>query len=248
MGKIKYHNYDKIGPHHILLCYRYTKNKQPRGIFQCPYCGRSFDATISKVVSGNTTRCPLCAKERRSNLGKSHGYNLSGQNFGELTVIKKAFIQKKARKSLVFWECLCSCGATICVETNHLTSGHTQSCGHIKSIGENQLSSVLSNMQIKYQREKTFNDLISPYSHRLLRFDFYLPDYNCCIECHGDQHQLNYKPHGYITTQTLERLHFCDNIKKKYCNDNNIKLLIIPYEDYLKITEHYVRYLLGEIG
>ena len=103
-------------------------------------------------------------------------------------------------------------------------------------------------MQIKYQREKTFNDLISPYSHRLLRFDFYLPDYNCCIECQGDQHQLNYKPHGYITTQTLERLHFCDNIKKKYCNDNNIKLLTIPYEDYSKITEHYVRYLLGEIG
>ena len=248
MGKIKYNNYDKIGPNQILLYYRYKKNNRIRGIFRCPYCGRSFDAQIHKVVVGNTTRCPLCTKERRSILGKSHGYDLTGQHFGELTVIKKAFSKKKIRKTLVFWECKCSCGANVDVETHHLISGHTKSCGHVKSFGEHQLSYVLDDMRIMYQREKTFNDLVSPYSHRLLRFDFYLPDYNCCIECNGEQHQLDYKPQGFMTKDSLERLHYCDKIKKEYCNNNNITLLMIPYEDYSKITEKYVSHLLGVFG
>lgn len=215
MGKIKYHTYDKIGPHNILLCYRYTKNGRTRGIFQCPCCGRSFDATIYKVAIGNTTRCPLCIKERRSELGKSHGYDLSGQKFGELTVVKKAFSQKKKRKTLVFWECKCSCKATVYVETNHLISGHTKSCGHVKSFGEQQLSQILDNMNIEYQREKTFEDLVSPYSHRLLRFDFYLPKYECCIECNGNQHKIDYEPRGFMTADKLEHLRYCDEIKKR---------------------------------
>lgn len=246
MGKVKYHNYDKIGPHGILLYYKYKKNGRIRGIFQCPYCKRSFDANLSKVVIGNTTRCFLCTKERRSALGKSHGYDLSGYQFGELTVVKRAFVEKKKRKTLVFWECKCSCETTIYVETNHLTSGHTKSCGHIKSYGEYKLAQVLDKMGIKYQKEKTYENLISPYSYRLLRFDFYLPDYNCCIECNGEQHQLDYKPQGFMTEDKLKRLHFCDSVKKEYCNKYNIKLLIIPYEDYSSITEEYVSQLLGD--
>lgn len=248
MGKIKYHNYDKIGPNNILLCYRYSKDGKARGIFQCPYCGRTFDATIYKVSIGNTTRCPLCTKERRTKLGKSHGYDLSGQQFGELKVIKRAFSKKKEHKTLVFWECECSCKSIIYVETNHLTSGHTKSCGHIKSFGEKSLSQILDSMNVEYEREKTFKDLVSPYSYRLLRFDFYLPNYHCCIECNGNQHQLDYEPRGFMTADKLERLHYCDQTKKNYCTNNNIRLYIIPYQDYSKITKEYVLHLLGEIG
>ena len=52
--------------------------------------------------------------------------NLSGKKFGELTVIEKSNIRKSNRVS---WRCKCSCGKETIVITNHLTSGHTQSCG-----------------------------------------------------------------------------------------------------------------------
>ena len=54
------------------------------------------------------------------------GIDLTGKKFGELTVIKKSEIKKNNR---VAWECKCSCGNSTVVITNHLTSGHTKSCG-----------------------------------------------------------------------------------------------------------------------
>ena len=54
------------------------------------------------------------------------GKDLTGQKFGELTVIRKSEIKKSNRTA---WECQCLCGNKTIVITNHLTSGHTRSCG-----------------------------------------------------------------------------------------------------------------------
>ena len=62
-----------------------------------------------------------------------------------------------------------------------------------------------------------------------LPFDFFLPDYNMCIEFDGEQHfkpKLNFGGMiGFIKIQTN------DNIKNEYCNNNNIKLLRIKYNE-----------------
>lgn len=52
--------------------------------------------------------------------------DLTGQTFNRLTVIGKADIRKSNR---VTWHCKCICGNECDVITNHLTSGHTKSCG-----------------------------------------------------------------------------------------------------------------------
>ena len=52
--------------------------------------------------------------------------DLTGKIFGELVVIEKSKIRKSNRVS---WLCKCSCGQETIVITNHLTSGHTKSCG-----------------------------------------------------------------------------------------------------------------------
>ena len=52
--------------------------------------------------------------------------DLTGKIFNRLTVIKKADIKKSNRLT---WHCKCECGNEIDVITNHLTSGHTKSCG-----------------------------------------------------------------------------------------------------------------------
>jgi len=53
------------------------------------------------------------------------------------------------------------------------------------SKGENLIEDCLNLLNINFQKQKTFDDL--KYI-RHLKFDFYLPDYNCCIEYDGEQH------------------------------------------------------------
>ena len=92
------------------------------------------------------------------------------------------------------------------------------------SHGERAISIYLKEHNINYSSQHTFDDCKYKY---VLPFDFYLPDYNVCIEYDGGQH---FKPvkwfggeEGFRKTQ--ER----DEIKTQYCKNNNIPLLRIRY-------------------
>lgn len=62
-----------------------------------------------------------------------------------------------------------------------------------------------------------------------LPFDFYLPDYNICIEYDGLQH---YESIEYFGGEKNYKLRIeKDKIKTKYCQDNNIILERIIYSD-----------------
>lgn len=54
--------------------------------------------------------------------------DLSGKQYGRLTVVKKTG-ERRGKSGSVVWECVCSCGNTSYVSTSKLTSGHTKSCG-----------------------------------------------------------------------------------------------------------------------
>ena len=69
----------------------------------------------------------------------------------------------------------------------------------------------------------------------LLRFDFYLPDYNLLIECQGEQHKRWIE--GWQTKKDFEDLQIHDKRKKDYCKKNNIKLIEIWYNEIDKIEE-----------
>lgn len=57
----------------------------------------------------------------------SNKSNLKGQRFGKLTVLEET--NKRTKKQLVIYKCRCDCGNIVEVDTNHLTTGHTKSCG-----------------------------------------------------------------------------------------------------------------------
>lgn len=67
---------------------------------------------------------------------------------------------------------------------------------------------------------------------RELPFDFYLPNINTLIEYQGEQH---YNPLRFLSKRQgkrkLKDTKRNDKIKKKYCIDNNIKLLEITWKD-----------------
>lgn len=90
---------------------------------------------------------------------------------------------------------------------------------------------VLDMKNVSYEMEKTFDDCknILP-----LRFDFYLPTFNMCIEYDGLQH---FESCGWGGEEKLKLTQKNDKIKNDYCIQNNIKLLRIKYdEDHIKIV------------
>jgi hypothetical protein len=108
-------------------------------------------------------------------------------------------------------------------------SKHLKGCGCKKcseSKGERIIRQYLESNNIKYLPQHKFNDC----KHKNeLPFDFYLPDYNICIEFNGQQH---YKPVKYWGgVETLKNIKYRDKLKKEYCTTNNIKLIIIRYNE-----------------
>lgn len=97
------------------------------------------------------------------------------------------------------------------------------------SKGEISIINFLTQNKIKFIYQYTFNDC---KNINVLPFDFYLPDYNICIEFNGRQH---YMPIEYFGgDNTLKLIQKNDKIKKQYCKNNNIKLKIIKYTNNLE--------------
>lgn len=109
----------------------------------------------------------------------------------------------------------------------------------MKSCGEQKIQEILYSLDITYEKEKVFQNCINPKTNYLLRFDFYLPDYNCYIEYDGVQH-FKYSNNGWNNKKHFEKVKYRDSIKNQYCQNNNIKLIRIPYFDFDKIDKDYL--------
>lgn len=186
-------------------------------------------------MSGHTQSCGCLQKQRAS---ECRFADLSNQKFGKLIAL---YPTTRDKHGMLFWKCKCECGNNnVEVRGCDLTSGHCKSCGCLSSKGNFKISQILLDNNYIFEREKTFDNCINPKTGHKLRFDFYLPDYNCCIEYDGEQH---YKEYDFCR-DSLEERQERDNIKNQYCENNSIKLIRIPYWDYNKITNIYLETLL----
>jgi hypothetical protein len=95
-----------------------------------------------------------------------------------------------------------------------------------KSTGEIIIENILNKYLISYEKEKTFDGCVNK---KKLRFDFYIPKKNTCIEYNGIQHYEKVDRFGGEDNFNYQRKN--DNIKINFCKKNNINLLIISYKD-----------------
>jgi hypothetical protein len=100
------------------------------------------------------------------------------------------------------------------------------------SKGEEKIAEILDKQKIKYIKEFIFDDCknIKP-----LPFDFYLTEQNICIEFDGELHFKSVKNFG--GDNLLEKTKKRDKIKTKYCMNNNITLIRIPYYEFNNIEK-----------
>lgn len=227
MGGFKYHAGDRLGPHQLLLLERTKKSQKGYyyGKFKCPLCGKVFETSINHVTQGRTYSCG-CHRD------------LTGKKFGMLTVIEKS--DKYATDGRPLWKCKCDCGNYKYVGSNSLSQGLTISCGCLKSKGEQKIQELLETNNIKFYREYTFDGCINQETNTKLRFDFYLPNCNSCIEYDGAQH-FTYSNRGWNTEERFLYTKKLDEIKNRYCEQHGILLIRVPYTDFKKISLEYLK-------
>ena len=212
---------------------------------KCSCSDNSYkETTASNLKCNLVTSCGCIRKETskaaQKRMAEGNRKDLSGQKCGTWTAI--APLEKREKSSgAISWLCRCENGHYNTITTSNW--GKIKTCRFCKnssvSIGESVVQTILESLGIKYQKEKTFENCL--YKRRL-RFDFYLPDYNCCIEYDGIQH---FQPTNFSHDNFEERTKK-DCIKEEYCRENGIKLIRIPYTDLDLIDEEYIKRRLDE--
>jgi hypothetical protein len=184
---------------------------------QCD-CGNMCEVSGNNLRTGHTQSCGCRKQTVCAGIGKKQNIIDEISNvYGKLTVIAL----EKIENHCAFWKCKCECGNEIIVAGSHLRSGHTKSCGCLKSFGEEKINKILSNSNINYSTQYTifinssymrFDYAIFDEQHNLLRL----------IEFDGEQH---FNP----TSNWYNKTHTNDVIKNQYCIDKKIPLIRIPY-------------------
>lgn len=207
-----------------LLSKEYKNNKTELEI-QCNDCGNIFHMRFNNFKDGKH-RCECKSKplvltyEYVKNYIESCGYKLLSKEY------------KNNATYLLVW----------CGNPNHkpykVKFNNFKDCNsrcpecNTTSKGEEKIKEILIKYNIKFNQQYLFNDCrnIRPFP-----FDFYLPQYNITIEYDGRQH---YKLDCFnMNLLDLMNLKYNDNKKTQYCNNNNIKLIRIPYWDFNNIEK-----------
>lgn len=127
---------------------------------------------------------------------------------------------------------ICSCGELYTTTLTHFLNDNKHqclSCSGSKSSNEKIIEEWLNKNNVKFLQQHKFKNC---FYKKLLPFDFYLPDYNTCIEVDGEGHEKPTRFNGINKDRAnilFEETKTRDNIKDKYCKDNNINLIRINH-------------------
>ncbi len=152
-------------------------------------------------------------------------FNLN--NFIKNNNLKNKVIEVYKNKKAKFQ---CECGNNFVTDVYRFISGEKRRCEictkRISGL-ELKVMNFLTKNNINFKYQYSYPDL---KNEKLLPFDFYLIDHNTCIEVDGDQHFhyafINDKKKAQ---ENLKRVQKNDRKKEKYCMDNGIGLIRIPY-------------------
>ena len=227
---------DIEGITNIKLYGKYIKDEE-KTEFICPK-GHIFLATLNKIKQRRG--CPLCKRQLLR-----EKFLKSGEEFKKEVESKyKSIIIDADSYQGAFYpvKYTCKiCGRVSMSLADKVKTGEASCHFCSMSKGEREIRVFLEEEQIPFEQQKKFDGCVYKSS---LFFDFYLPEYNMCIEFQGEQH---YFPVDFSYTPTLEKKEHAkkvfhenqirDQIKRDFCKNNNIKLLEISYKQIKEISQ-----------
>ena len=209
------------------------KRTSSRGIIwhcRCD-CGKELDVASDRLLLGQQS-CGCLQREKIAQLGRERGKDLTGQRFGKLLVLY--LLNDTEHRT---WHCKCDCGNECDVKAMYLLNRHTSSCGcGVKSIGEKIICNLLTENNLNFISEYSFDDCIFPDTNYKARFDFFVNN-KYLIEYDGEQHfkSINNGFFGENPEEEFKKIQEHDKIKNQYCKMKNIPLIRIPYTHLKKI-------------
>lgn len=227
-----------FGYWHVIKRVENNKSGQAMWLCHCGLCDKTTKPVMGgHLRSGRSTNCG-CTKMEKMRLASIK--DEAGKDYGFLHVERMASEEEKPRKDRtgIYWNCSClKCGRkNVIVFGDYLRKGETKSCGCINSFNESKICQMLDLMKIKYFTQKTFENLTSTgrQCDKLL-FDIAVYNNNTLIyliEFDGIQHfEDGHFHNNYETT------HKNDLIKNKYCFENNIPIIRIPYNEEYTLND-----------
>ena len=195
---------------------------------ECLVCGYHWDVLPDNMLH-MPNGCPKCGK--RAPLTQKELIEKVGLVDNTIEVVGEYY--NVATK--IPFRCK-RCGKVWEAKPNNILNG--KGCPYCKrSKGEMKISQILDDMAVEYGIQYRFPDC---KDESVLPFDFFLPTYNTCIEYDGLQHFEPCTFGGISKERAAENLKLAqkhDRIKDKYCQDNNIILIRIPYWEYKNIEQ-----------
>jgi hypothetical protein len=190
-------------------------------------CGKIVTIAKNEVTSGHTKSCG-CLQSK--NASKANTKDWSGVVADNGVKFIKQY--KMNNKGQWIWECQCPfCYGKFNELPARVNSGHVCSCGcAIRSKREKLIEKYIKNQNYKYKTQFSFDDLKSEKGY-LLRFDFAIFNesnkLSYLLEYDGEQHFRPVDIFGgeKAFKENVKR----DKLKNEYCQNNNIKLIRIPY-------------------
>ncbi len=219
----------------------YVGSKEKTLSLMCKICGETWADSWESMYFKQA--CPYCSKKRISstnnlafifpNITKEWDYLKNKLN-------PEDYFPKSDK--LVFWICgkCCLSYETRIASRTQMNSG-CPLCNSSK--GEAAISNFLESNKIIFFSQHRFSNC---KDKNPLPFDFYIPEFNMCIEYQGEQH---YRPVSIFGGDDSFKSQIKrDKIKKKYCKLNRIDLLIIPYWEIQNVEKIIIKRILQKGG
>ena len=189
-------------------------NKDKIYKYHCNKCGNEDYIRETYLIKGND--CSVCS-HRKTVLGINTIWDIAPwmMDLGVSEEDAKKYMPQSSKKIIVTCP---NCGKEKEIVINKIYNRKTISCscGDGISYSEKFIISMFDQLNIKYERE------YKPKWSNNKRYDFYLPDYNIIIECHGGQHYKEQK-----RGRTLQEEQRNDKYKKELALNNDVDEYII---------------------
>lgn len=219
-----------------------SRNRQ-YWIVECIYCGAQRSVRSDNMHQA----CRSCAAKNRS-IESRILKDLTGQKFGNWLVLGKFSTEWN------MWRCQCqNCGTIKDVFRGSLLDGDSKSCGCVaRSWGEHQINYLLTQYNFVFDKEHTFEDLITDKGGKP-RFDFcvYTDDTKkeifCLIEYQGRQH-FKYDKNWRQSEEAFIRMQYTDALKKNYCEEKCYLLYLFDKNSDLELEIQQLAQQLKGIG
>lgn len=233
----------------LTVCDRGPAPKSGRGatvICKCQ-CGNYTLIKLNELRTENTKSCGCLGNSVYKENGKKVGsLPKNPKDYTKITNPYYIFMEKLDKKDATnsfYWKIKCKkCGkeyeeipSQLSSETR-LRGNNPCECWKRISKGELALINLLIKNNIPFIQQKVFDTCTSPSGHPL-KFDFYVNN-QYLIEYDGEQH-FTPQTFGSSTLNGEEKLALTqeyDSIKNKWCLENNIPLIRIPYTHLKNLT------------